>query len=546
MDLLNKILSFLNNDKIECFLFCSAVLLLFILIGLKFYSVLIINIPHELRETNMVAFAKSFADGNNLYSFSALNHEVPPATSQYGLLVPLLLAPFVKIGGIFGVEALRIAQLATIFIEISGLLLVYLIIMKNCGSRLFAIFGVIVSYSCFWRYAAFGGAFPDQWGLTFALLMTYCVIRFEQQKQYKVIVYALMCVVMFYIKQYFVFNAVGLSVYLFFYSSKRDFAKFVLWNTIFGVGSVICVVKIFPLYFPEAIALTSGAVGDAGWSFSLVQIKNMAFHYYPLVSVIYICFVFLQIFKLVDKKCKKSEVCENIKGKFLFVQSICILPIVTVLSRNIGTYYTYYLQLWWIYVILYVFVNFPDVVSFVADKMSNKIKYSKQLALIFVSLISIFTVRQCLPIVVEKPLDVAMQNNWEVALNIMDVYRNKGEMLLSPHLSAYCLEHDIPTADYGQAEFNSAGNLKHFKNRWLYPEIFPETEKILLKNIEYNRLVKEKVKNREYALIALTDMGKYSLTEEEIEVSGYKKMEEIILVTGKQKWKTRFYVADNL
>ena len=206
MDLLNKNPNFLNNEKIERFLFCSAVLLLLILIGLKFYSILIINIPHELREANIVAFAKSFADGKNLYNFSALKTEIPPATNQYGLLVPLLLAPFVKIGGIFGVEALRIAQLATIFIEIVGLLLVYLIIIKNCGSRLVAIFGAIVSYSCFWRYAAFGGAFPDQWGLTFALLMTYCVIRFEQQKQHRVIIYALMCVVLFYIKQYFVLD----------------------------------------------------------------------------------------------------------------------------------------------------------------------------------------------------------------------------------------------------------------------------------------------------------------------------------------------------
>ena len=54
------------------------------------------------------------------------------------------------------------------------------------------------------------------------------------------------------------------------------------------------------------------------------------------------------------------------------------------------------------------------------------------------------------------------------------------------------------------------------------------------------------MKNRRYVLVALTDTGNYSLTEEEIEVAGYKEMEEIILVTGTQKWKTRFYVADNL
>lgn len=324
MDLLNKILNFLNNEKIEWLLFCSAVFLLVVLIGFKFYSVLIINIPHEFREVNLVAFAKSFADGKNLYSFSVLKDEIPPVTSQYGLLVPLLLAPFVKIGEIFGVEALRIAQLTTIFIEIAGLLLVYLIIMKNCGNRLFAIFGAIVSYSCFWRYAAFGGAFPDQWGLTFALLMTYCIISFEQQKRHKVIVYALMCIILFYIKQYFVFNLVGLSLYLFFYS-KKDFIKFIFCAAFFGAISALLVVKIFPLYFPEAIAITSGAVGDAGWSFSLLQIKNMAFHYYPLVSVVYICLVFYQVIKFIDERRKNTEAGTTSQVIYIYIsnRSVC-------------------------------------------------------------------------------------------------------------------------------------------------------------------------------------------------------------------------------
>lgn len=541
MDLLNKIINFLNNKKIEWLLFYSAIFLLAILIGLKFYSVLIINIPHEFREVNLVAFAKSFADGKNLYSFSALKDEIPPATSQYGLLVPLLLAPFVKIGEIFGVEALRIAQLATIFVEIAGLLLVYLIIMKNCGSRLFAIFGAIVSYSCFWRYAAFGGAFPDQWGLTFALLMTYCVIRFEQQKRHKVIIYALICIILFYVKQYFVFNVIGLSLYLFFYF-KKDFLKFIFCTALFGAISALLVIKIFPLYFPEAIALTSVAVGDAGWSFSLLQITNMAFHYYPLVSVVYICLVFYQVVNFIDERRKKTEAGTTNKGKYIFMQSICMLPIVAVLSRNIGTYYTYYLQLWWIYVILYAFINLSDAVSFVADKMSNRIKYSKGLTEILLLLITVFAVSH---FILEKPLNFSQRNDWNKAYGILDMYRNKGEILLSPHLSAYCIEHNIQTSDYGQAEFNSTGNLKHFKNHWLYPEIFPETERILLKNIEYNRQIKENVRNREYVLVALTDTGNYSLTEEEIEVAGYKEMEEIILVTGTQKWKTKFYIVNN-
>ena len=524
----------LNHKTIERFLFYSAFFLLLTLIGIRFYSVIIITVPHEFRETNLVAFAKSFADGNNLYNLSVLDHEIPPATSQYGLLVPLFLVPFVKTGEIFGIEALKMAQLITIFIEMIGLLFVYLIIMRNCFNRLFAIFGVIISYSCFWSSSAFGGAFPNQYGLTLSLIMIYCVNKFEKQKCHQVFAYALMCIMLFYIKQYFVFCVIGLGVYLFFYS-KKDFLKFVLDSTVLGVISALFIMKIFPLYFPEAIALTSGAVSIANWGFSLSQIKNMAFHYYPLIFIIYICLVFV---KFIGIKCKSAYGETNC----FFVQSICALPIVIVLSRNRGAYYIYYLQLWWIYVILLVFVKLPNFVDLISDKISNRIKYAKQLTEFLLLFISVFAVSH---LIVEKPLNFSQRNDWKKAYNILDAYRNKGEMLLSPHLSAYCLEHDIQTSDYGQAEFNSIGNLNHFKHHWIYPDIFPETEKILLKNIEDNKQIKEKVNNRGYVIIALTDMGNYSLKQEEIEKSGYKKVEEIILVTGKQQWKTRFYIAND-
>ena len=192
--------------------------------------------------------------------------------------------------------------------------------------------------------------------------------------------------------------------------------------------------------------------------------------------------------------------------------------------------------------ILLVFVKLPNFVDLISDKISNRIKYAKQLTEFLLLFISVFAVSH---LIVEEPLNFSQRNDWKKAYNILDAYRNKGEMLLSPHLSAYCLEHDIQTSDYGQAEFNSIGNLNHFKHHWIYPDIFPETEKILLKNIEYNKQIKEKVNNRGYVIIALTDMGNYSLKQEEIEKSGYKKVEEIILVTGKQQWKTRFYIAND-
>ena len=514
---------FFDNKIIESIFAIALFVLILFLAGIKFYSVASFNVPHEFRETNMVAFAEWFATGKNPYSFLTLHEKIPVVTSQYGFFVPLLSAPFVKIGKILGFSPMQICQIITIIVELIGVLLAYLIILTNSRNRFRATAGALVTYSCYWRYAAFGGAFPDQYGVTLTLLLAFCVNKFEQKKSHKTVLYALICVILFYIKQYFVFSVVGLGVYLFFYS-RKDFLKFVIYEIVFGVISAFVVTKIFPLYFPEAIAVTSGAFGNAGWGYSLNQIKTIGWNYYPLISIAYAVLVCILMIKIKSKPDMKCEVSPG----YAAIQSVCILPIVVVLSLNIGTYWTYYLQLWWIYVILTVF-----------EKLT-KLQIKSFVTLFFV----VITLLRAIPLVVEKPLNSEQKHNWEAAYKFLEYYSREGDILVAPHLSAYCLEHGIPTSDYGQAEFNSAGNLNHFLNHRVYPKIFPATEKILLKNIEYNKQVKENVKNKHYAIIALTDMGNYHLTESEIESCGYKKADEIVLVTGTQQWKTRFYIVD--
>ena len=517
---------FLENKIVKKTLTVGLFLLLLFLAGIKLYSAASFNSPHEFRETNIVAFAKMFAEGKNPYSLSTLNEEIPVVTSQYGFLVPLLLAPFVKIGRIFGFSHLQVCQIITIIVELLGALLAYLIILKNSKNSLLSIAGTIVIYSCYWRYAAFGGTFPDQYGVTLSLLLLYFVNSLKESKRHNYICIIIICIMLFYVKQYFVFNIVGLSVYLFFYS-RRDFLKFIIYGTIFGVISAVLVTKIFPLYFPEAIVLTSGTVGNAGWEYSLKQIKTIGWKFYPLISVAYVALICAYTLSLVRKFKSKSEYEKQKLPSYATVQSICILPIVIVLSLNIGTYWTYYLQLWWIYVILTVFEKMPEL-------------HAKSIVSAFFLAITLMRIA---PLVVEKPLNLEQKHNWEITYKFLDHYSRQGDILVSPHLSAYCLEHQISTSDYGQAEFNSSGNLNRYLKNKIWSIVFPKTELILTKNITYNDKILENIKNQKYSAVVLTDMGRYWLKEEDLEKSGYKKTNEFILVTGTQHWKTIFYVV---
>lgn len=71
-----------------CMFFLGVVLL-------KGYTIIAYDTPKELREMNTVVFAYRFACGENPYAVSLLQNAVPAATSMYGFLVPILLAPFI-------------------------------------------------------------------------------------------------------------------------------------------------------------------------------------------------------------------------------------------------------------------------------------------------------------------------------------------------------------------------------------------------------------------------------------------------------------------
>jgi hypothetical protein len=81
-------------------------------------------------------------------------------------------------------------------------------------------------------------------------------------------------------------------------------------------------------------------------------------------------------------------------------------------------------------------------------------------------------------------------------------------------------------------------------NNRLYVRLFPKTERIFNNNISYNERVLEKINNRDYACIALTDAAGYWLEEDDILAAGYRVDVESELVAGGETLDTKFYIPD--
>ena len=518
----------------KIFHYMMCILFLFIVLQ-KGYTSIVYNTPKELREMNTAAFAYHFAHGKNLYASSVLKNTIPAATSMYGFLVPLILAPFVRIFSFTSLNALQICELITLIVEIAGALFFYRLLYRKTSHHLISVTGMLFFYSCYWRYSGFAGAYPDQWGLTLSIILMDMLHNDKSKNVYHPALYVGTILCLFYIKQYFVLTTIGLFVYLFIYS-KSDWKKFILYGITFGSISIFLTHWIFPLYFSEVFPIGHGQIlmGDPGYS--LKQLLKLSRNYGGIIV-----FGFLHIYIDIHTMIKKKE----LKKEFSYelCQLIFLLPIIFYIAENQGTNYTYYLQLWYPYVILYCMTSIPFLAKYIKSIQQKNIRVLcsiLQYILVIATLIKIMPFFQCSFMTDEE------KDAWKRSYNILEEYSSKGDILVSMLLSDYCLENDIATSNYGQAEYNSSTNLQNYKNNKLWRNLFlfDYTEEILQSNIAYNAQIKDNISMQAYSCIAITYTWEYWISEDELTNAGYHILTTETLPTGSQYWNVTFYTTD--
>lgn len=213
-------------------IFLLGIGLLVVIYGLKISEIIIRkDYQWEVREGVVFWLAQRFANGVNPYVF----HEgVPEPVYMYGFLLPILLSVVIKLAGIS--KAIIIAQIITILVEICGVVLFGRILKRSGVSFSLIPIGMLCLVSCYFRYGAYSGVFPDAYGITMLLLIWYILQSDELNARLRPFLYALLCVIIFYIKQYFVFITLGFVIYFVMKRAYKELAQFIIFGSVVGGG----------------------------------------------------------------------------------------------------------------------------------------------------------------------------------------------------------------------------------------------------------------------------------------------------------------------
>ena len=205
------------------------------------------------------------------------------------------------------------------------------------------------------------------------------------------------------------------------------------------------------------------------------------------------------------------------------------------------------MQLWYPYVTVCGIVSAVAILDHIKTLKSQNIKTVCYVICFAAILFSFDQMFRVMPFFKCRLITEEEKTAWENSYHILDEYAAQGEILVPMLLSGYCIENDMETADYGQAHYNSSKNLQNYEESKLWTNLFlvKYTGALLEKNIHYENVqIKDAIKNQLYSCIALSSVGDYRLSGDEILDAGYRVLEKETLYSGNQKWNVVFYVRD--
>jgi len=237
----NKLLP--HKYIISVIIFVSIILLL--IYPLQYiYNYLFFPFPLEYRDAASIHASVAFSNGINPYNLQ----NFPENIYVYGLMFPLVLAPFINLVD----HPLIAAKGIEILFLIMLLYTSFRIFRKQKASIISSLIGILILFNsaCFiWHI---NGTRPDVPGLFFCIFAYYVISKKEPDIN-QIFLCALSCVLSFYFKQYMIFSALIVAIYLFFYISKQKGLVFIIITTTIGLFSFLLVKTYFPLYYEYSI-----------------------------------------------------------------------------------------------------------------------------------------------------------------------------------------------------------------------------------------------------------------------------------------------------
>lgn len=328
-----------KTEKWELLLTAALLLAAVLLLAAEFQNIFRYYwLPHEMRDGANIRLAQLFAGGVNPYTEGAFRNENTSLVYMYPFLNAWIAGMLSRLTGLPAALCIYLLNgLYTLAAGCIGAVLVW----KHTKRCSLSVFAYLLVHSLFWRYG-FCCAMPDPLALL-ELFLIFLVADRETCRGREWLL-ALLTVLTFYTKQYFVIIAAVILCYYWF-QDRRLCLRYFLICAVSASASLVLVYLFLPLYLTEAVWFIKQAA-SSNFRYCLKQYKDMVWFYLPLFAV-YALDAGLRLRRHrvegggVLKGMLREEKPYLFYDCFLLIGAVCLLYF----GLSEGAYLTYYLQL---------------------------------------------------------------------------------------------------------------------------------------------------------------------------------------------------------
>ena len=320
--------------------------------------------PVNYRDVGEVYPAVAMSQGINPYSIESY----PQYMFVYGAMFEFVILPFIGLT----TQPLLVAHWVMVVFLAAFLALAFWYFRKRKASVLSSLVGVLVFLNAVCFLWHLDGIRPDTLALFFGYAAFYIFFK-KKISTFDLFLSALFCVFCFYLKQYLLFSAAIIAVYLFLFNSKLKSLLYVLFTAVLGIGSFLLFCHFFPMYFNYSIIHHLTMYGGNNIEHMYMQSKDFFRFFWPLL--LFSLIVLHKKLSSFDFKSLSAKTLFSLKIKQPLISGVqidfwilgflgAILVLTFWLGRHSLSYYSYYVELLLPYL---VFLVIPEIDQLLPD-----------------------------------------------------------------------------------------------------------------------------------------------------------------------------------
>ena len=485
-----RIFQSIQNLLEKCLLIFAAYILCRLLV--YHLGLLVSPYPLEYREGAMLVTTDLLLRGENPYAFK----HMPAAANVYGILYHLLVYPFAKImgGGFFT------HRLVTALCIFGAGFFLFKIMKKEKAPFPFVFSGITIFYAS-WLFFTTSISRPDGLGGLLFLLSVFipALDRFSIRSLW---ISALLAVLAFYTKLYFVLAVFFVGPYLLLFVSKKKAVQYAFLFLLLLLPSVLLMNAILETYFLNTVfSHLFMIVNDVPHLEKQIKVFShinggfiLTFILYGTASLIYFFSqggIRLQIHKKTDILSPEKPLFEYRFPYAAFCLIWACIIIYLRMGRHGGNYMVYLYQLITPFLLMYA-------VLLTAESRKRKGVVSIMISFVFVFAFALTTWRSFNQLPVNERCDTG---SWEKIREQIRPYKN---ILNSQAIAGLLLQEKKPIYDDGHTQYFYDG---HYQRRFKFivDKLMPANEEGRRKWSAYIAGLDSSLENREFDCVILSE-----------------------------------------